>query len=86
MSQPPGAIPPGKALKELMRENGIGVEDMAFRCALQKTHIRDIINGDARITPTVADALERGTGIGAGLWLQMARNWHAHRDPREAGS
>lgn len=68
---PDWRVSPGQILKDWMAENGLLQRDVAHRSNLQLTHVRDILKGEATITPYVAEQLELATGVVGQVWMNL---------------
>ena len=67
----PVAIHPGENIREWMEENEMTAAELASRSGLTEASIRRIADGWEDITPEVAAALERGTGMHADFLLRF---------------
>jgi len=76
MTQTDYAVAPGEVLfDELLAR-------CAERCGLPQETVEAVVCGNQPVTEDIAEALERGLGIRACLWLNLERNYQ--RDKREA--
>ena len=66
----PVVIHPGRLVEDWMDEKGVTAPEMALRAGLSEASIRQIVAGWEDITPEVAAALERATGISASFWMR----------------
>ena len=62
--------PPGRDLAEKLEEMGLDANDLAARMGYTPKAVNDILQGNCRITPEVAIALEIVTEIPADYWLR----------------
>ena len=62
--------PPGSDLAEKLKEMGLDANDLAARMGHTPKAVNDILQGNCRITPEVAIALEMITEISANYWLR----------------
>ena len=62
--------PPGRTLAEKLDEMGLDANDLAARMGYTPKAVNDILQGNCRITPEVAIALEMVTEIPAHFWLR----------------
>ena len=67
----PVAVHPGENVREWMEENEMTAAELASRSGLSEMSIRRIADGWEDITPEVAAALERGTGMHADFLLRF---------------
>jgi len=63
-------FPPGSDLAEKLEEMGLDANDLAARMGYTPKAVNDILQGNCRITPEVAIALEMITEISANYWLR----------------
>lgn len=73
--RPDYATPPGATLAETLECVGIAGDELAKRTGLSAAHVRELIAGDARLTPEIADLLEQATGTPARLWCRLEANY-----------
>jgi HTH-type transcriptional regulator/antitoxin HigA len=91
--EPDYAVPPGETIAEALRERGVAPQDFAGSVGCSPAAFEDVIRGDARIDPDLANALERALGIPAAFWLTrerqfrdaLARGATRLADPRAVG-
>ena len=69
----PVVVHPGVLVEDWMDEKGVTASEMALRAGLSETSIRQIAAGWEDITPGVAAALERATGISANFWMRAQK-------------
>lgn len=72
---PDWRVAPGETLKEWMSERGLDVSQLAEMANMQKTHVRDVLNGSALMNQSTAGRLEVATGIATQLWLNLEREY-----------
>jgi addiction module HigA family antidote len=65
---PDWVSPPGSTLEETLTERGMTQVDLAQRIEMSRKHVKQMLNGDAPITPETAIKLERVLGIPARFW------------------
>ena len=65
------AIPPGDTLKEIMDECGISEGQLAVRIGKDETFVRDLIEGDVKLTQEVAQVIETAMDIPAYFLLNL---------------
>lgn len=63
------AVPPGAYLEEWMGHYGVSAQQIAMRTKRSTEEIRRVITGLVPVTPDLADALQRATGIKAEAFL-----------------
>lgn len=74
-SEPNYAVPPGETLLDTLEELGMTQSDLAKRMGRPVKTINEIIKGKAAITAETSLELERATGIPAGMWNNLERNY-----------
>jgi len=66
---------PGQNFAAILKKLGIrdekAVKELSRKTRLNPSAIADIANDQETITPSIADLLERGTGIKREWWLMM---------------
>lgn len=84
----PVAVHPGALVKDWMDEKGVAASEMAALGGIPEMSVRRIIEGREDITPAVAAALERTTGISADFWMRVQQGYEADwvRLTREKGA
>lgn len=78
---------PGECLKEMVEESGWSIKETAKRMNVSRTTLSRLLNGQAKISPSIALALE---GIGwsnAEFWLRVQSSYDLaqlarHREKR----
>ncbi|PNE28604.1 addiction module antidote protein, HigA family [Tannerella sp. oral taxon 808] len=73
----PVAVHPGALVKDWMEEKGVTASEMAALGGISEASLRWIIEGREDITPAVAAALERATGISADFWMRVQKHYEA---------
>ena len=74
---------PGEVLREWIPE-GMTVTEAAERIGITCVMLSDILNGDARVTPDIAQRLSAWLGTSQEIWIDMqsARDlWQSEVDP-----
>jgi HTH-type transcriptional regulator/antitoxin HigA len=79
---PDWVISPGETFADWIEEEGLSVRVAAIRCGVAVRDVQGILSGRVRITRSVAEQLEEGTGVSAKTWLNLER---AYRDGLAAG-
>ena len=74
---PDYAVAPGETLLETLEELGLTQAELASRTGLSRKHVNQIVQGNAALTPSVADKLEMATGVPARLWTNLEANFRA---------
>ena len=84
----PVAVHPGALVKDWMDEKGVAAAELASRAGISEASVRRIVEGREDITPTVAAALERATGISADFWMRVQKGYEEDwvRLTREKGA
>ena len=59
------ATPPGATIREQLEDRGMTQKNFALRMNLSEKHVSQLINGDVRLTPGIAERLEMVLGIRA---------------------
>lgn len=65
------ATPPGATIQEQLEDRGMTQKSFALRMNLSENHVSQLINGDVRLTPEIAERLEMVLGIPAGFWNNL---------------
>ncbi|MEU4516449.1 helix-turn-helix domain-containing protein [Nonomuraea wenchangensis] len=73
------AVPPGETLRELLEERGMAQFELAERAGLSPEHVNRLIHGLVRLTPEVAESLERVVGTPAKLWSRLEADYQSTR-------
>lgn len=71
------AVPPGETLRELLEEKGMTQRELAERVGLSPKHVNQLIHGLVRLTPDVAESLERVVGTPARLWNRLEADYQS---------
>lgn len=69
------AVPPGETLLDTLEELNMSQAELARRMGRPVKTINEIIKAKAEITPATALELEKATGVPAGLWNNLERNY-----------
>lgn len=73
---PDWVVAPGDTLDELRQERGWSVEETARRCGnVPLGLVREILDGDAKLTYAIAYFLEIGTGVSRRFWINYERRY-----------
>lgn len=75
--EPAELIPPGETLLEWLDSSDMTQTELARRTSLTPKHINQVVKGGVGISPEVALAFARVTGIPARYWLQLDVNFQA---------
>lgn len=67
------AIPPGDTIRECIGYLGISVSSLAHRIGLSRSETYRLLSGELRITPRIAERLERAIGPEPSFWLNYDR-------------
>lgn len=70
------AIPPGEYLEEVITELGISVEELARQTSLKLSTLIAILKGNHVITPEIAMALNKVTGISERILVGLEKEYH----------
>jgi HTH-type transcriptional regulator/antitoxin HigA len=73
--EPDFAVAPGEMLAEVLEEQYMTQADLARRLGVSTKHVYQVINGAAPVSSELAIALERVTGVAAGLWNGLEANY-----------
>lgn len=65
------ATPPGKSIKEQLKNRKMSQKEFAKRMNLSEKHISALINGEVQLTPDVALRLEMVLGVPARFWSKL---------------
>ena len=71
----PVAVHPGALAKDWMDEKGVAAAELAALDGISEVPVRRIIEGREYLTPAVAAALERATGISADFWMRVQKGY-----------
>ena len=84
----PVAVHPGALVKDWMDEKSVAAAELAALGGIPETSVRRIVEGREDITPAVAAALERATGIPADFWTRAQKGYEEDwvRLTREKGA
>ena len=84
----PVAVHPSALVKDWMEEKGVAAAELAALGGISEVSVRRIVEGREDITPTVAAALERATGISADFWMRVQKGYEEDwvRLAREKGA
>lgn len=84
----PVAVHPGALVKDWMDEKGVAAAELAALGGIPEVSVRRIIEGREDLTPAVAAALERATGISADFWMRVQKGYEEDwvRLTREKGA
>ncbi len=52
------ATPPGATIREQLEDRGMTQKNFALRMNLSEKHVSQLINGDVRLTPEIAERLK----------------------------
>lgn len=63
------ATPPGATIREQLEDRGMTQKNFALRMNLSEKHVSQLINGDVRLTPEIAERLEMVLGIPASFGI-----------------
>jgi addiction module HigA family antidote len=73
------AVPPGETLRELLEEKDMTQRELAERVGLSAKHVNQLIHGLVRLTPDVAESLERVVGTPARIWNRLEADYQSTR-------
>lgn len=65
------ATPPGATIKELLEDRGMTQKEFATRMAISEKHLSNLINGEVRLTPDMAERLELVLNVPAKFWNNL---------------
>ena len=84
----PVAVHPGALVKDWMEEKGVAAAELAALGGIPEVSVCRIVEGREDITPTVAAALGRATGISADFWMRVQKGYEEDwvRLSREKGA
>jgi len=71
-------FPPGDTLLETIEHLGLTQKELAARTGTSTKHINHLIKGKAPISPQMAISLESATGVSAGLWMNLEKNYQEY--------
>ena len=71
----PPAHPGAMLLEEFQKPLAISQTAFAQRIGISYVRLNSIVKGHRGVTPDTALRLERATGMSAGFWLNLQRNW-----------
>lgn len=67
---------PGEMLlEEFLGPLGMSQTEFAKRIGVSYVRLNSIVNGRRGVSPDTALRLERATGMSAGFWLNLQRDW-----------
>ena len=67
------AVPPGDTIRECIEYIGVSVPSLAHRLELSRRDTYRLLDGELRITPRIAERLERAIGPEPSFWLNYDR-------------
>ncbi|MBS3985696.1 MAG: helix-turn-helix domain-containing protein [Selenomonadales bacterium] len=73
-------FPPSETLLETLEHLGMTQLELARRTGTTPTHINLLAKGNAPLSPEMARALERATGVPASLWTNLGKNYQEARE------
>ena len=65
------ATPPGGTITEQLEERGMTQNEFSKRMGMSEKQISQLMNGDVRVTPDMAEKLELVLGVPAGFWNNL---------------
>ncbi|MFR7418292.1 HigA family addiction module antitoxin [uncultured Megasphaera sp.] len=65
------ATPPGATITEQLEERGMTQNEFSKRMGMSEKQISQLMNGDVRVTPDMAEKLELVLGVPAGFWNNL---------------
>lgn len=77
--RPPVVYHPGETLKEKLEELNMSIKEFAIRTSKPEKTIYAVINGQSSITPDMAIAFEKVTGIPMHMWLKGQRRYDEYK-------
>lgn len=75
--EPDTPVAPGETLHEWLTARQMSQVEFAKRTDLSTKHISQVVNGGASLSPEVALAFERVTGVPARYWTQLEANYRS---------
>ena len=76
---PPVVYHPGETLKEKLEELNMSIGEFAIRTSQPEKTIYAVINGQSPVTPDMAIAFEKVTGIPTHMWLRHQRRYDEYK-------
>ncbi len=70
-SQSYTAIPPGETIREILKDRGITVDELANRTGISHKCISALLSGKCELYKPIAGKLETALGIGTDFWLNL---------------
>ena len=77
---PDYVVPPGETIQECLKERDMSATALAQHLQLQTSHVDALLNGQAKITRSIARALQRTFGISSTFWVRLQRNYESRLD------
>ena len=71
----PVAVHPGALVKDWVDEKGVAAAELAALGGISEVSVRRIIEGREDLTPAMAAAFERATGISADFWMRVQKGY-----------
>lgn len=65
------ATPPGATIKELLEDRGMTQTEFSKRMGMSEKQISQLMSGDVRVTPDMAEKLELVLGVPADFWNKL---------------
>ncbi len=69
------AVPPGDTIRECIFCLGMSVPSLAHRLGVSRRETYLLLDGKIRITPKLAERLERTLYVDASFWLNYDKNY-----------
>ena len=69
------AISPGETVKECMDYLGLNTEQLSHELNISTEHMEEIFEGKEKITPDIAQGLNRVFSISKSFWLNLEDNY-----------
>lgn len=76
--------PPGDFIVEDLEARGWNQGELARRMEVSRQTVTDIIHGRGRITPELAEALQRATRVSATFWTNMQERYDRYLERQKA--
>lgn len=72
------AVPVGNTIQNMIEDKGFTQAQAARQMGTTPAHLNKIIKGKCRITPRIAQQLEKGLGVPAIMWLRMQAQYECN--------
>ena len=77
---------PGEFIRvEVIEEEGLSLKETADILGVPELQLSDLLNGDAELTPEIAQRIEKVFGVGKDMLLRMQKWYNASQKRERSG-